>query len=129
MALFCNSTLLDISLKRLSTLSLKLVLTCSDPATKAAATGAMLCGIKALSTKGGISASTLSGRKLTFNQTSDISAKGVGTTNWITHIALINASTLIYITKCSSRSYSTSGPDLITVPSWSVHLLGPATST
>lgn len=130
MALFCNSTILDVGLKRLSTLTLKLCLNSSDPPTKAISTSTAMCaGIKSLSTKTGIAASTLTGgRKLTFSQTSDISGRKCST-KWITHISLIGASTLIYITKCSSRSYSTSGPDKITVPAWSVHLLAPATST
>lgn len=130
MALFCNSTFLDVALKRLSTLTLKLCLNSSDPATKAAATSTyMCCGFKNLSTKTGIAASTLSGgRKLTFSQTSDIAGRKC-TTRVITHVSLINASTLLYITKCSSRTYSTAGPDKITVPAWAVHLLAPATST
>ena len=116
-----------------STASLKLVLCNTTPATKALATStANCCGISstadvttnAIEDFGGSPA----GRMVWFQKTTDISARRC-TTKVIKAVGLINASTLIFVTKCSTRSYSTAGPDKINASSWAIIFYDPSTAT
>ena len=140
MGLWVNSTILDRALMRLSTLTNRIALCTTDPTTRALATStAMCCGTKIIGSSGVASARVASsdvkspvthGRAVGVKKTSDISGRKC-TTHWITHVVLISdsPSTMIYITKCSTRNYSTAGPDKITASSWYIHMLNPATST
>ena len=134
MALFCNSTLLVLGLNRLAALGKKVCLCSSDPTTKLTATGAICAGISthldftAAATSTFLAIGGASPMKIGIKKTSDISARA-SSTKWVTHFAIIGDSTLLYVTKCSSRSFSTAGPDKITASSWYIHFLGPATST
>ena len=139
MALWVNSTILDRSLMRLSTLTSRIALCTTDPTTRQLATStAFCCGTKIIGSSGfgarvassDVKVPKTSGRAISIKKTSDIAGRKC-TTHWITHVVLISdaPSTMIYITKCSSRSYSTAGPDKITASSWYVHMLNPATST
>ena len=133
MALYCNDTALDALLNWISsggsTATLRLGIWSSDPPAYINCTSTAFA--VGLTTKGevtftGPSNSTVSGRKITIDQTSDIAARKA-TTMVATHVGLFSTNKLIFITKCSSRSLSTS--DTLTVPAWSVHVLDPATST
>lgn len=124
-AVFTNDVVQDYGLNKLST-GKKLVLCSSDPTTKALATSTgFCCGISTHLDFVALAAGTTSGRMLQIKKTSDISAKACST-KWITHVAVIGT-TLLFVTKCSSRSYSTAGPDLITVSSWKVTILDATT--
>ena len=133
MALYCNDTALDALLNWISsggsTAHLRLGIWSSDPPAYINCTSTAFA--VGLSDQGdvtftGPTDSSVSGRKITIDQTSDIAARKA-TTMVATHVGLFSTNMLIFITKCSSRSLSTS--DTLTVPAWSVHVLDPATST
>ena len=133
MALLCNDTALDALLNWISsggsTATLRLGIWSTDPPTyiTCTATGyAVGLSSKGAVTFTGPADSSISGRKLTIDQTSDIAARKCSTMR-ATHVGLFSTQKLIFITKCSSRTLSTS--DTLTVPAWSIHVLDPATST
>lgn len=130
-AVWCNDLVQAKGLTLLSTASLKLVLLNTSPATKILSTStAYMCGISTHVNSNAIEAfsGTPPGRMVFFQKTTDISGKKCST-KWITNVGLINASTLIFITKCSTRNYSTAGPDKINASSFAVIFYDPSTAT
>lgn len=119
-----------IKAKGLTLLSttLRLVLCNTTPASKALATStANCCGISLPATSTDVVTvnaiedfgGTPAGRMRFIQKTTDISARKAST-RVIKAVALINASTLLFVTKCSTRAYSTAGPDKINASSWAI---------
>ena len=63
----------------------------------------------------------VSGRKVTVAQQADILIDTSGTAD---HIALIDATNLIYVTVCTSQVLTAAGT--VTVPAWKVEILAPS---
>ncbi len=62
----------------------------------------------------------VSGRKLTLNQQATITITNSGTAQ---HIALTSATTLLYVTTCTSQAL-TSG-NTVTIPAWKIEIADP----
>lgn len=132
---WCNTLVQDKGLTLLTTNAasdkLKLVLLNTTPATRSLATStANCCGISTHVTSIALAdvASTPPGRILWFQKTTDINARKCST-KVIKAVGLINGSTLYFVTKCSTRSYSTAGPDKINASSWAIVFYDPSTAT
>lgn len=63
----------------------------------------------------------VSGRKVTVSQQADITIDTSGTAD---HVALIDATNLLYVTVCTSQELTSAGT--VTVPAWKVEILAPA---
>lgn len=132
---WCNDLVQDKGLLLLSTAAKKLVLCTTTPTSKTNATSTTCCcGISTHldSTHYGAFSGTPAGRIMWFKKTTDITAKKAGYTGstcTLKAVAIINASTLLFVTKCSTRTYSTAGPDKINASSWAVIFYDPSTAT
>lgn len=128
---WCNDLVQAKGLTLLSTASLKLVLLNTTPANKVLSTStANCCGISTHVNSNAIEAfgGTPAGRMVYFQKTTDIDGRKCST-KWIKNVGLINASTLIFVTKCSTRNYSTAGPDKINASSFAIIFYDPSTAT
>ena len=136
---WCNDIIQSKGLTILSTARLRMVLLSTVPAaptmawaTSTAATGDC-CGKSSRVISNAIEtkhvAPTTLGRQVWFKKTTDIAGIG-SSTKWITNVGLYAyGSTIYFITKCSSRNYSTSGPDKINVSSFAIIFYDPSTAT
>ena len=68
--------------------------------------------------------STASGRKVT---STAYAALAVTSSGAAMHVALSGGSTLLYVTTCVTKQYTTA--DTLTIPSWAIHVLAPTSST
>ena len=108
---------------------LKLVLLNTLPANRALATStANCCGISTAVDVVAQAAYGTVGQAIWIKKTTDISGRYC-TTKWIKNVGLIAASTLYFVTKCSTRNYSTAGPDKINASSWAIIFYDPTTAT
>jgi len=73
-----------------------------------------------------IAASTVSGYKISSTQVSGITISTSGSAQHIAHVNT-SSSKLIYVTTCTAKNLTTA--DTVTIPSWSIHLLQPSSST
>jgi len=128
MAVWSNDNVMNKALFAISSGdNRKLVLLSTDPTTKALATSTgFCCGLSTHLDFNALANDLVSGRVLWVKKTTDIAGRKCST-KWITHVGIIDASTLLFLTKCSTRSYTTAGPDLINASSWSISVYDPTT--
>ena len=123
MAKWQNDLMLDAALDYISDNVAQIVLCDGQPADYADATtdsgsGGVALGEDALiSTDFGAIADATSGRKLTVPQQADVD---VDVTSTATHVALVSAAALLYVTTCVSQAV-TSG-NLVTIPEWDIEI-------
>ena len=60
-------------------------------------------------------------------QSSGTGASPIGSSGWITHVAVVNdsSSQLLYVTTCTSKQVTTG--DTVTVPTWYINVKSPST--
>lgn len=97
-----------------------LTLNTSEPASRSAAVADNLLNSIATPSYTGPADGDTSGRKITVNALSGLTAGSTGTA---THIALVDASNVLYVTTCSSTSI-TSG-NTVDIGSWDVEVADP----
>lgn len=126
MAKWQNDDMLDAALDYITDNVAQIVLCADQPSTRTAALtdydgGGTNVGLgEAALTSSSFSAiaDDTSGRKLTVPEVSGVT---VDVTGSVTHIALISASELLYVTTCVSQSV-TSG-STVTIPEWDINIL------
>lgn len=124
MAKWQNDLMLDAALDYISDNSAKVVLCDSQPATFAEADdnvgtgdGVAIATVATISTDYGANADGTSGRKLTVPQRTDAT---VDVTATATHVAIISAAALLYVTTCVSQPLTAA--NLVTIPEWDIEV-------
>lgn len=119
MAKKMNDLMADAALDYLAGATVMLVCT-SEPADRAAALAAALADVALTGGDFTKANGDTSGRKVTIAQKSNvpIDANGTGT-----HVALIDGSTLRYVTTCASQVLNAGGT--VTFPAWDVEIADP----
>jgi hypothetical protein len=121
-----NDVLMDKLLTVISTTSVKLTINNTTPTSKADATSTegTCLGISTHLDFSALANSTMSagGRKLPVDATTDISIMQAGTAD---AICLISGSTLVFVTKCTTRALTTA--DTASVPAWRIDINDPTT--
>ena len=119
MAKAADTSVLDALLDKVGTAT-QLLVTTSQPANRAAAIAAALATVN-LSSAFTKSAGTPNGRKTTVAQQANVPVTTSGTA---THVCLIDGTTLLYVTTCTSQAF-TSG-NTVTVPAWTITVADPS---
>lgn len=119
MAKWANDLVMDAALDYVATATQLLVCT-SQPADRAAAIAAAVAttNLTAAFTKAD---GDTNGRKVTIAAQNGLIATGNGTAN---HIALIDGSTLIYVTTCTAQVVAAANE--INVPAWKIEIEDPS---
>ncbi len=118
MAKAADVSVLDALLDKVAT-STQLLVTSSQPANRAAALTAALATAN-LSGAFAKSAGTPNGRKTTVAQQTNASVTATGTA---THVCLIDGTTLLYVTTCTSQGLTTG--NTVTIPAWTITIPDP----
>lgn len=116
-----DNSVLDAALDEIATAT-EIYLCTSEPASRAAAITASV--IPAHTLTGGDFTNAdgdTSGRKVTVSAQNSLTADATGT---VTHVAICDASTLLYVTTCTSQAV-TSG-NTVNIGAWSVELADPS---
>lgn len=117
MAKWQNDLMLDAGLDYISDNSAKVML-CSQAVTSFAdANTYMLAEDDVISTDYAALADGTSGRKLTVPQRTDVTVAADGTA---THVAIVSAAALLYVTTCVSQAVTTG--NLVTIPEWDIEI-------
>ena len=119
MAKWANDSVMDAALDEVATATQLLVCT-SQPVDRAAAIAAAVATTNLVAAFTKADGDT-NGRKVTIAAQNGISVDTNGTA---THIALIDGSTLVYVTTCNSQAV-TAG-NLINVPAWKIEFSDPS---
>lgn len=119
MAKWANDSVMDAALDEVATATQLLVCT-SQPVDRAAAIAAAVATTNLVAAFTKADGDT-NGRKVTIAAQNGISVDANGTA---THIALIDGSTLVYVTTCNSQAV-TAG-NLINVPAWKIEFSDPS---
>ena len=93
----------------------------AEPATRAASIADSLATVALSGADGTIANGDTNGRKLTFTQKASVSITASGTA---THVAVISASILLYVTTCTSQALTSGGT--VTIPAWDIEIADPA---
>jgi hypothetical protein len=120
MAKYANPLVMDAALDKIAT-GTSLCVCTTQPTTRAEAITTYNLATATVSgasfTK---SAGTGTGRKVTVAQQSNMSIANSGTA---LHVAIVDASALLYVTTCTSQALTAGGT--VTVPAWNVEFAGP----
>ena len=120
MAKWANDLMMDASLDYVAGATVMLACT-SQPADRAAALAAALADVSMAGGDFTKANGDTSGRKVTVGQKS---AVPIDTTGTATHIALIDGSTLRYVTTCTAQVLTAGGT--VTFPAWDIEVADPA---
>lgn len=121
MAKWANDSVLDTLLDKVATGN-QILVTTSQPADRTAALAASLASTSLSSGDFTKSDSTSpAGRKTTVAQKSNITVSASGTA---THVCIVDGTSLLYVTTCTSQSL-TSG-NTVTIPAWTVTISDPS---
>ena len=120
MAKWANDLFMDAALDYLATGTTLLVCS-SQPADRTAALAAALADVVIDSGDFTKANGDTSGRKVTIGAQSNVPIDTSGTA---THVAIITASALLYVTTCTSQALTSGGT--VTVPAWDVEVADPA---
>jgi cytochrome c-type biogenesis protein CcmH/NrfG len=93
----------------------------AEPADRAAAISDSLADVAVDNTDGTLANGDTSGRKITIAQQSNVPIDASGTA---THVAIISASLLLYVTTCTSQALTSGGT--VTIPAWDIEIADPA---
>jgi len=121
MAKKCDDSVLDGALTVIDSNMSAVHVNTAEPADRAAAIADSLATVAVDGTDGTIANGDTSGRKLTIAQQADLSITSSGTA---THIAVISASLLLYVTTCTSQALTSGGT--VTIPAWDIEIADPA---
>jgi hypothetical protein len=123
MAKFCNTAVQDAALNYIKSNAVGLSVCSTQPTTRAEAATTYMLASKVIASTDytGPAAGTVSGRKLTVNAQNGISVTNSGSAQ---HIALYDASNLIYVTTCTAQSL-TAG-NTVNVPAWEIEIQAPS---
>lgn len=119
MAKWANSLVMDAALDKIAT-STQLLVCTSQPTDRATALSTSVASATLTGASFTKSAGT-NGRKVTVAQQNGISATATGNA---THIALVDGTSLIYVTTCTAQSV-TSG-NAVNVPAWNIEFSNPS---
>ncbi|MBA3563078.1 MAG: hypothetical protein H0W33_03535 [Gammaproteobacteria bacterium] len=92
----------------------------AEPLDRAAAIADSLADVAVDATDGTLANGDTSGRKLTLGQQAAIPIDATGTA---THIAIISATLLLYVTTCTSQALTSGGT--VTIPAWDIEIADP----
>lgn len=120
MAKWANDLMMDASLDYVAGATTMLVCT-SQPADRTAALASALASVSMAGGDYTKADGNTSGRKVTMAQKTNVPVTATGTA---THVALIDGSTLRYVTTCTSQVL-TSG-NTVTIPAWKAEVADPS---
>lgn len=120
MAKWANDSVLDALLDKVAT-SNQLLVTSTQPTTRANALSAALASTSVTSGDFAKADGTPNGRQVTVAQKASISVTATGNA---THVALIDGSNLLYVTTVTSQSLTTG--NTVTVPAWTITVADPS---
>ena len=120
MAKWANDSVLDSLLDKVGT-STQLLVTTSQPASRAAALSAALASVTVDSGDFAKADGTPNGRKLTVSQQSNVPVTATGSA---THVCLVDGSDLLYVTTVTSQTLTTG--NTVTVPAWTITVADPS---
>ena len=120
MAKFANTVVLDALLDKVAT-STQLLVTTTQPADRAAALSGALASATLTGASFTKSAGSPNGRRVTVAAQSNINVTATGSA---THVALVDGSTLLYVTTVTAQTL-TSG-NTVTVPAWNITVADPS---
>lgn len=120
MAKWANDSVLDSLLDKVAT-STQLLVTSSQPATRAAALSASLASKTITSGDFAKADATPNGRKVTVAQQTEVPVTASGSA---THVSLVDGTNLLYVTTVTAQTL-TSG-NTVTVPAWTVSVSDPS---
>jgi hypothetical protein len=120
MAKFADNSVIDAALNKVATATRQGV-TSSQPANFAAIAAALLASVTMAGGDYTVANGDTSGRKVTMAAKSGVSITATGTA---THITLDDATTLLYVTTCTSQAL-TSG-NTVNIPAWKIEIAAPA---
>lgn len=117
MAKWQNDLMLDAALNYIKDNVTTMYANTAQPATRAAAIADSLADVAVGSVDVTLANGDTSGRKATVAQKADVQIDVNGTA---THVSLISASDLLYVTTCTSQLLNNTGT--VTFPAWDVEL-------
>lgn len=120
MAKFANDLVLDALLDKVAS-SVQMVVTTTQPSTRAAALTNPLTSVSMASGDFSKSNGSPNGRKLTVAQKSNIPVTATGSA---THVCLVDSSDLLYVTTVTAQTL-TNG-NTVTIPSWTITVADPS---
>lgn len=120
MAKWANDLVMDAALDKVATAN-QLIVCTAQPTDRANALSTALASTALTGGSFTKADGNTNGRKVTIAQQNGISATGTGTA---THIALVDATSLIYVTTCIAQAV-TSG-NAINVPAWKIEISDPS---
>jgi hypothetical protein len=120
MAKWANDLMMDASLDYVAGATTMLVCS-SQPVDRAAALAAALADVTMSGGDYTKANGDTSGRKVTVAQKS---AVAIDTSGTATHVALIDGSTLRYVTTCTSQALTAGGT--VTIPAWDIEVADPS---
>lgn len=120
MAKWANDSALDALLDKVAT-SVQMVVTTTQPSTRAAALTNPLASVAMTSGDFAKSDGSPNGRRLTVAQKSNIAVTATGSA---THVCLVDGSDLLYVTTVTTQTL-TSG-NTVTIPSWTITVADPS---
>lgn len=121
-----NDLILDRGLTWVSSHIKKITINSTTPTSKTNATDVTktMLGISTHLDVSALTNSTMTagGRKIDISKTTDITIVNAGNAD---AICIIDASTLVYVTKCTTRALTTS--DTVEIPAWHINAIDPTT--
>lgn len=114
MAKWANDSVLDASLDKVAT-STSMIVTTSQPATRAAAVSAALATVSMASGDFTKADGSPNGRQLTVAQKAAVPVTATGSA---THVCLVDGTDLLYVTTVTAQTL-TNG-NTVTIPSWTI---------
>lgn len=121
MAKWANDSMMDAALDWLSAGTGIVMLACtSQPADRAAALAAALADVALAGGDFTKANGDTSGRKVTIAQKSNVS---IGANGTATHVAIVDGTTLRYVTTCTSQVLNSGGT--VTIPAWDIEVADP----
>ena len=120
MAKWANTTVLDALLDKVAT-STSMIVTTSQPATRAAAVAAALATTSVAGGDFTKAAGSPNGRKVTVAQKPSISITGTGSA---THVCLVDYTNLLYVTTVTPQTLTTG--NTVTIPAWTITVADPS---
>lgn len=122
MAKWSNDAILDAALNYVKNNAATMTVCSQQPATRTEAiTTYALADVAVTDTDFTLGNGDVSGRKVTVAAKSDVA---VDTSGSATHIAIVSASDLLYVTTCTTQSL-TSG-NTVSIPAWDIEIADPS---
>jgi hypothetical protein len=121
MAKKVHDSVLDGALNILRNGVNQLIVCSSEPADRAAALAAALAAVATDSSDFTIANGDTNGRKVTVGAQNGITATASGDA---THIALVDSTTLLYVTTCTTQAITSGNP--VNVPAFDIEIADPA---